>query len=356
MATRGPEFRALAVQVLEGLQYILQTKNDIAVLPGSGSGAMEAAIVNLLSPGDRVLALSAGFFGQRFVAIARAHGMRVDCLDFEWGRPVELERVRSALRADKSPEYRAILVTHNETSTGVTNDVEALSKLRREVGHGALLIVDAVSSVGCINLPVDEWELDAVVTGVQKGLMLPPGLAIAALSERAWEAVFNSTTPRWYWALRPVKELASKGRFPYTPPQSLFFALAEAAVMFREEGLQNVFERHRRLKEGVRAAARALGLALLAADEHASNSVTAVRIPAGLSCEELSRTLRTAYGVSVGGGLGKLAGRIFRIGHMGALHEADVFAVMGAMEAALLDLGVDMRRGSAISAAREAMK
>jgi len=355
LATRGPEFRALAIDVLEGIKYVFQTESEVAILPGSGSGAMEAAIVNLLSPGDRVLSLRSGVFANRFADIARAHGMIVDTLDFDWGAAVNVDVVRTRLAEDTSHDYRAILVTHNETSTGVTNDVEAISRLRRELGHPAFLLVDAVSSLGCIDLRFDEWEIDAVMAGVQKGLMLPPGMALIALSERAWAAVDQSTTPRWYWDLRPVKELFGTGRFPFTPPQSLFFALQESIAMFQEEGLEAVFERHSRLKEGVRAGVRALGLDLLAPDSWASNSVTAVKVPAGLSYDELAATLRTDYGVTIGGGLGRLAGQIFRIGHMGALHNTDVFAILGALEAALHGLGVEVGPSGAVGAARDAM-
>jgi aspartate aminotransferase-like enzyme len=356
MASRGPEFTALAQEVLEGLKDIFETDNEVVVLPGSGSGAMEAAIVNTLSPGEAVLALRSGHFANRFGEIAQAHDMKVDTVDFEWGEPVSPEAVRQVLAEDDQHRYKAILLTHNETSTGVTNDVEAISQVRRELDHPALLLVDAVSSLGCIELPFDDWELDVVATGSQKGLMLPPGLAILALSDRAWQATEESKTSRWYWDLRRVEPLLGSGLFPYTPPQPLIFALREALTMFKEEGLENVFARHERLARGVRAGVRALGLEVLAGEEHASNSVTTVLLPEGIAYEELAARMRSHYGVVLGDGLGELSDRAFRIGHLGALHETDIFAVLGALEAALFELGMECSEGAAVAAAARAVR
>ncbi|UCB43066.1 MAG: alanine--glyoxylate aminotransferase family protein [Dehalococcoidales bacterium] len=328
---RGPEFRDILNRVTESLKVLFQTKNDVFLLTGSGTGGMEAAIVNTLSPGDTVLSVSVGVFGDRFASIAEQFGANVTRLSFEWGKAADPDEVRRALQAD--PKIKAVLVTHNETSTGVTNDLEALSKVIKDAGK--LLLVDAISSLGSINLPVDEWRCDVAVSSSQKGWMTPPGLAMVSVSQEAWQAHNSARMPRFYWDFSRAKSYLERGQTPWTPAVSTVFAMDIALKMMLEEGLPNIITRHARLGEITRQGVRSLGLSLFADEKYASDTVTAVNAPDGLNANDLRRIMLSEHEIVLGGGQQKLDGKIFRIGHLGWVYEVDISEVMAALKVAL---------------------
>ena len=333
---RGPEFAALANKVTARLKEFYQTKNDLFILTGSGTGSMEAAIVNVLSPGDKVLSVSNGVFGERFGSIAETFGAKVTKLNFEYGKADDPDAVKKALQAD--PGIKAVLVTHNETSTGVTNDLEALAKVVK--GAGKLLIVDGISSVGSINLPTDAWNCDIVISGSQKGWMVPPGLAFISMSQEAWKAHAAAKMPRFYWDVTRAKTLLEKGQTPWTPAVSIFFALEVALEDIAKEGFPNVVARHAKVAQKARSDAKSLGLSLFPASEaYASNTVTAINSPAGVDCSKLLKLLREEYGVVLSGGQGSMTGKLFRIGHLGYVNEADITEVTKALKSALPKVG-----------------
>lgn len=332
---RGPEFAELLNRVTAQLKRIFVTRNDVLLLTGSGTGGLEAAVVNTLSPGDRVLSVSTGVFGDRFAAIARAYGAEVVPLSFACGEAADPARVAETLA--REPGIRAVLLTHNETSTGVTNDLQALCRVAQEAG--ALTLVDAVSSLGALPLPVDEWGCDVVVTASQKAWMAPPGLVMVSVSERAWQAHGEAKMPRFYWDFSAAKRYLARGQTPWTPAVSVLYALAESLTMMEDEGLWAVIARHQRVADHLRARLKGLGLRLFPRDEaRASNTVTAVEVPAGVEAGELLRALREDYGVVLAGGQGQLAGKIMRVGHMGWVTEEDVDAVADALAVTLARL------------------
>ena len=333
---RGPEFRDILNRVTENLKVFFQTKNDLFLLTGSGTGGMEAAVVNMLSPGDSVLSVSIGVFGDRFASIAEQYGANVNRLKFEWGRAADPDEVDRALKAD--PRIKAVLVTHNETSTGVTNDLEALSKVIK--GAGKLLLVDAISSLGSLNLPVDEWDCDVVISGSQKGWMVPPGLAMVSVSQEAWQAHANAKMPRFYWDFTRAKSYLERGQTPWTPAVSTVFAMDTALRMMLEEGFPNIIDRHARLGELTRQGVKSLGLLLFADEKYASNTVTAVKAPDGTNANDLRKILLSEYEIVLGGGQQSLDGKIFRIGHLGMVTEQDIEAVLSALKVALLKVKV----------------
>ncbi|MFA4043883.1 MAG: hypothetical protein HZRFUVUK_000662 [Candidatus Fervidibacterota bacterium] len=326
---RGPEYEAFFERLLGKLKRVVGTEGDVIIFPASGTGAMEAAIVNLLSPGDPILATSIGHFGDRFVDIARAFGADVTVLSFPWGKAVDVEEVERSFKSAKK-QYRALLVTHNETSTGVTNPIQPLAKLARE--HGALIIVDAISSIGAIELEMDAWDVDVVIGGSQKGLMTPPGISFVALNQRAWDAVERAKMPRYYWDFKLHKRYMERNQNPYTPALPLLFALDEAIDMLFEEGLEKVFERHRRLMRITREGARQIGLGLLADDDVASCTVTGITLPEGIDGHVLIKRLREQYNVIVAGGMDHMRGKMIRIGHVGWVHENDIYIALHALE------------------------
>ena len=331
---RGEDFAYLFAEVREGLANVFQTQNDVLILVASGTGGMEAAIVNFLSPGDHVLAISVGYFGDRFVSIARAHSAQVTELVFPWGQAAVPERIAQALAAD--PKIRAVLITHNETSTGVTQDLPKLSQVIRERQPETLILVDAISSLAALPLLTDEWGIDVVVTSSQKAFMTPPGLAFVSVSPRAWEAYRTAQMPRFYMDLGRMKERAdSTSSHPFTPAVSLFYALAEALRLIKEEGLDNIFQRHQEIGQFVRSKVKDLGLELFADPRYASNTVTAIVVPEGINADRVLKTLKDDYGVLLATGPGKLQGKIWRIGHMGYVSRADVEEVMVALEEVL---------------------
>src|SRR3990170_3642906 len=329
---RGRPFAALIRRVTERLKDFYLTKQDVLILSASGTGGMEAAVANTLSPGDKVLVVSIGAFGDRFAAIADTYGAEVTSLPYEWGQAADPEDVRKALADD--PQLKAVLVTHNETSTGVTNPLQEIARVVRDADR--LLLVDAVSSLGAIRLDTDAWGLDVVVTGSQKGWMVPPGLAFVSMSERAWKAYENASMPRFYFDLGKHRDLLPKGQTPWTPTVSIFFGLDVALDRMGAEGLESIFARQARVGSQVREGVKALGLELLAADERfASHTVTAIKCPEGVQVADLRRTLEDEYDVVVAGGQGKLSGKIFRIGHLGYVTERELREVLEALEQAL---------------------
>ncbi len=328
---RGPEFKALLVDVLSRMKKICQTDGEILIFTCSGTGGMEAAIVNSVSPGDRVLSLTNGSFGDRFAKIAEAFGAQVQRLAFEWGEPVDPDSVKKALRDD--PLIKVVLVTHNETSTGVTNDLGAIGAAVR--GFDKLLLVDAVSSLGAIDLPMDKWGCDVVVTGSQKSWMVPPGLAMVAVGQRAWKALDGVKSPRFYWDFQGMKKFQEKGETPFTPAVSLYFALSAALDAIEKEGFANVLARHSRVASYARKLVGELGLTMFPNPAYVSNTVTAIKVPEGVEAKVLLRTLREQHGVVLAGGQGKLDGSVFRIGHLGYVTEADMDGVAEALGAVL---------------------
>jgi len=333
---RGREFAGLIQRVVSQLKEFFQTRGDVLILSASGTGGMEAAVVNTLSPGDKVLVVSIGAFGDRFAAIAETFGAEVTVLSYEWGTAADPEDVRRALA--QHPEIKAVLVTHNETSTGVTNPLEEIAGVVREAER--LLLVDGVSSLGAVPLDTDGWGLDVVVTGSQKGWMVPPGLAFVSMSERAWKANESAKMARFYFDLAKHRDLLPKGQTPWTPTVSVFFGLEVALERMAVEGLERVFARHARLARQVREGVRALGLDLLCTDARfVSNTVTAVRCPDGVEVAALRNLLEEEYDVVLAGGQGKLSGKIFRIGHLGLVDEEDIRHTLEGLEAALPRVG-----------------
>ena len=334
---RGPQFGQMLNDITAKLKQVFQTKNDVFLLTGSGTGGLEAAIVNTLSPGDKVFSVSIGVFGERFGAIAGQFGAEVIPLHFEWGTAADADAVRQALKAE--PKIKAVLVTHNETSTGVTNDLEAISSVVKEFDK--LLLVDAISSLGSINLPVDDWHCDVVVTGSQKGWMIPPGLAMVSVSQEAWQAQAKARMPRFYWDFTQAKSYLEKAtaQTPWTPAISVVFGLSVSLDMMLKEGLANIFARHARVGKAARNGAKSLGLSLFAEERHASNTVTAVAAPDGLDTKKMLKILREEYKVILSGGQQKLDGKIFRIGHLGWVTEDDIKAVISAVKVVLPQAG-----------------
>jgi aspartate aminotransferase-like enzyme len=328
---RGPEFQKILADVTAKLKQVFQTQNDLYILTGSGTGGLEAAVVNTLSPGDKVLSVSIGVFGERFASIARTFGAEVVSYKVEWGRAADSDEVRQALEAN--PGVKAVLVTHNETSTGVTNDLAAISKIVKDAGK--LLLVDAISSMGSINLPVDDWKCDVVVTGSQKGWMVPPGLTMVSVSQEAWQAHAAARMPRFYWDFTRAKSYLEKGQNPWTPAISIVFALDVALDMMLKEGLPSIVARHTRVGQATRDGIKSLGLPLFAEESHASNTVTAVAGAGALDIKKLRQILKDENKIVVSGGQQTLDGKIFRIGHLGWVTEKEIKEVISAMKSAL---------------------
>jgi aspartate aminotransferase-like enzyme len=334
---RGPEFAAIPRRVTARLQYVFQTASPVLTFPASGTAGQECAIVNLFSPGEHVVAITIGHFDNRFAHIAERYGLQVSRIAFPWGEAANPGVVESRLH-ELAP-YRGVLLTHNETSTGVTNDIHALAALIRQHNPDALIVVDAVSSLGCIPLEMDAWDLDVVFTASQKGLMCPPGLMMLAANPRAWEANTQARLPRYYFDWANARRSLERGQHPVTPPVSLFYALDLALEMRLSEGLEAVFERHQHLGEYVRRHMRAIGLHLLAEPAHASNTVTAVSVPEGIHAKVLLNILRECDRVVLAGGQEHLSGKILRIAHMGCCEVRDLFTALNCLQVRLQELG-----------------
>jgi aspartate aminotransferase-like enzyme len=332
---RGPEFGQIVSEVTDNLKQLFQTKNDLFLLTGSGTGGLEAAVVNTLSPGDKVLSVSIGVFGDRFATIARQFGAEIVPLKFEWGKAADADAIRRALEAE--PEIKAVLVTHNETSTGVTNDLAQISGMVKRFDK--LILVDAISSLSSINLPVDKWHCDVVVTGSQKGWMVPPGLAMVSVSEDAWRAHAKATMPRFYWDFSKAKSYLEKKQTPWTPVITVVFALSVSLKMMLKEGLPGIFARHARVAQKARDGVKSLGLPLFADERYASNTVTSVAGAGGLDVKKMLKIMREEHQIVLGGGQQSLDGKIFRIGHMGWVKESDIEPVISALRVVLPQAG-----------------
>jgi alanine-glyoxylate transaminase / serine-glyoxylate transaminase / serine-pyruvate transaminase len=346
---RSPEFAELAREVIDGLRAVFHTSNAVVIFPASGSGAWEAALVNTLSPGDKVLAFENGEFGRLWAEVARRLGLNVEVVLCDWRRGVDPAVVESRLRAD--PDVRAVLVVHNETSTGVTSRLQEIRRAIDAAGHRALLLVDAVSSLAAIDVRHDDWGIDVTLSGSQKGLMLPPGLSFNAISEKALTASRVARLPRSYWSWQPMLASNQAGFFPYTPSTNLLYGLREALRMLAEEGLTNVIARHHRLAEAARAAVRAWGLEIACerADEQ-SSVVTTVMMPDGHDSDRLRETAAERFNLSLGAGLGRLRGKAFRIGHLGDFNELMLAGTLAGVEMTLMINGVPFRRGGVAAA------
>jgi len=334
MNHRGPEFGAILQRVTEGLDWVFGTSTDVLALSASGTAGLEAAVVNVLSPGDRVLAVSIGVFGNRLASIAEAYGADVVRYEIEWGGAADPAEI--ARRLDEDPSFKAVLVTHNETSTGVTNPLEAIAAVVRD--REPLLVVDGISSVSSIPCPAERWGLDVLVSGSQKGWMVPPGLTFLWLSERAWEANATAAMPRFYLDAARARDSLVKKQTPWTPALSIFYGLDKAFETLRAEGLEGIYGRHHAIAAYTRERVRAMGLELFASDERfASDTVTAVRWPAGVDGTAISKRAREEFGIVLGGGQQSLSGKIFRVGHMGFCSQDDVGAALDVVERLLAD-------------------
>jgi aspartate aminotransferase-like enzyme len=332
---RGAEFVQILQSTTAKLKKLFITGNDLFILTGSGTGGLESAVVNTLSPGDRVLAISIGVFGDRFGTIAKSFGADVVWLKTEWGKAADPDAVSHALAAD--PSIMAVLVTQNETSTGITNPLKEIASVVKSAGK--LLLVDAISGLGSIEFPVDEWRADVVVTGSQKSWMVPPGLVMVSVSEPAWQAYASAKMPRFYWDFGKAKKYLEKGQTPWTPAVSVMFALDTATDMMLKEGLENIIARHSRIADMTRQGVKKLGLKLFAEERYASNTVTAVRATEGLDVKKLNKIMREDYDIVLSGGQMELEGKIFRIGHLGWVHEPDIRLVLNALEKVLPQAG-----------------
>jgi alanine-glyoxylate transaminase/serine-glyoxylate transaminase/serine-pyruvate transaminase len=346
---RGPEMPSLVAEIRTGLRGIFKSERaEPVIFPGSGTGAWEASLVNTLSPGEPVLSFENGHFARLYGEAARQLGMQVDEVKLRWGDAV----TQSDIEANLKPEHRAVLIVHNETSTGVTTDLAAVRRGIDRSGRDPLLLVDVVSSLGSIDFRMDEWRVDVALTGTQKGLMLPPGGAILCVGPRALEAAEKNRTPRYFYDWRPVIRDMQQGFFPYTPATLLLFGLREALRMLLEEGLDNVLARHKRLADGTRAAVRAWGLPMLASDAaRASNSLTAVVLDQ-VDSNKVVKVAAERLNLALGVGLGQLRGRVFRIGHLGSLNELEVLATLAGTELALLYSGQTIELGVGVAAAQ----
>ena len=352
---RSSAFPELTTGLLRDLRPIFGTDRGTPVIfPATGTGGWEVALVNCCTPGDRLLAVRNGQFSHLFVDAAQRLGFEVETIDVEWGEAVPAAELAERLRLDREHRFRAVLVVHNETATGVTSDIAAVRAAMDSAGHPALLFVDGVSSIGSLPFRLDTWGVDVAVTGSQKGLMLPAGLAIVCLGVRARERAESAAgAPRAFFDLRPMLQSNADGYFPFTPALSLLYGLREALDMLAEEGLPRVYARHARLAAGVRAAVDAWGLGQLAREPLArSNTVTAVVLPDGRDARTVIDVAFRRYDLSLGGGLARLAGRVFRIGHMGDVNELMLLGALAGVELSLADSGIDIELGSGVAAAQ----
>ena len=351
---RSPKFPELTLPLFEGVRKVYKSKDaQIFLFPSSGTGAWESAFTNTLSPGDKVLMSRFGQFSHLWIDMAQRLGFEVQILEEEWGTGVKPERIEEVLRADKSHSIKAVCATHNETATGVTSDIGAVRKAIDAAGHPALLFVDAVSSLGSIDFRQDEWGVDLAVSGSQKGLMLPAGMGVLSASQKALAASKKATSKRCYFDFDDMIKANATGYFPYTPPLPLLYGLREALAMIEEEGLENIFARHARLAGGVRAAVKAWGLTPCAKEaKWNSDTVTAIVVPQGHNAVEVISTAYRRYNLSLGAGLSQLAGKVFRIGHLGDLNELMVAGALAGAEMAMADVGVPVQLGSGVAAAQ----
>lgn len=346
---RSTEFSSILNEVYANLRWIFQTQEDVFMYASSGTGAMEAAIYNLVNPGDKVLCLVIGNFGERWTKIAASRGAVVERIDAEWGQAIKPEELKQKLDADINKEIKFVTLTHNETSTGVTNDLKTLNEIIQN--HGAISIVDGITSMGAIPLKMDEWGVDVVVSGSQKGFMIPPGLSFLACSKKAWKVFEECKYPSFYTNFAAHKKAVAIDSTPYTPAVSLIVALKETLNMMKEEGLDDMYLRHQKLAKGLRAAIKAMGLKLFVEDDSiASNAITSILPPDGISVPDIRKTLKDDFDIVVANGQGKLKDKIFRIGHLGFVSQRDMLGTVGALEMTLTKLGYKLPEKSATEA------
>jgi aspartate aminotransferase-like enzyme len=351
---RSADFQKIVKRTTEQLQWLHQTKQDVLVITGSGTAAMEAGIVNTLSKGDRVLCGDNGKFGERWVKVAKAYGLDVQVIKAEWGQPLDPEAFRAALEADGEKAIKAVILTHSETSTGVINDLQTIA--RHATAHGtALTIADCVTSLGATDVPMDAWGIDVIGSGSQKGYMMPPGLSFVAMSEKAWAAYERSDLPKFYLDLGKYRKSAKADSNPFTPAINLYFALEAALEMMEREGLKAIFARHARHQRATTAAMKAIGLPLYAAEGCGSPAITAVA-PEGIDAEVLRKEVKNRFDILLAGGQDHLKGHVFRIGHLGFVCDRDILTAVAAIEATLQDLGLGkVATGAGVAAAAAAL-
>ncbi len=350
---RAPDYPNFIRPLLNDVKKIFKSEaGHVIIFPGSGTGGWESAIANTLSPGDKVLASVFGQFSHLWVDLCQRFGLDVDAIQVDWGKGVPLDQYRAKLAADKDHKIKAVLVTQNETATGVASDVAGVRRILNDLGHPAMLFVDGVSSIASMDFRMDEWGVDVAVCGSQKGFMMPTGLAIVCVSDKALKAGETATLPRCFFDYRDMLKANAQGYFPYTPAATLLRGLRASVDMLLEEGLDNVFARHRRLAGAVRTAVDAWGLRNCAqGPEWFSNTVTAVMVPDGFDANDVIKTAYNSYELSLGGGLNKVAGKVFRIGHLGWLNEIMVLQALGGAELAMHDVGIKFEPGSGVGAA-----
>ena len=355
---RSSDFPKLTKPLYDGLKQVFRTKNgDVVILPSSGTGAWECALTNTCSPGDKMLAARFGQFSHLWIELARRHGLEVIVQEEEWGTGANPERIEEALRADKAHAIKGVMVVHNETATGVTSDVAAVRRAIDAARHPALLYVDGVSSIGSIDFRMDEWGVDLAITGSQKGLMLPAGLGLVCASPKAVAAMKDATCRRAYFDFADQMRAPATGYFPYTPALPLLYGLREALAILREEGLDNVHARHRRLANGAREAVKAWGLKLCAKEpKWHSDTVTAIMVPPGFNGADVIDRAYRRYNLALGAGLSQVAGKLFRIGHLGDLNELMLLGAIAGAEMAMRDVGVEVELGSGVAAAQAAFR
>lgn len=346
---RDKEFVKVFQEVREGLKYVFQTRNEVLTFTASGTGSMEAVVVNLLSPKDKILVVRGGKFGERWAEIGTSFGLKVNCIDIEWGKTINPHLIEKELTRD--PRIKAVFTQLVETSTGVVYDIKSIAKIVRD--KEAVLVVDAISGLGAEFLPTDKWGIDAVVGGSQKALMIPPGLAFVSLSDKAWSLVEKSTLPKYYWSFEKTLKMQENNQTPYTPAVSLICALRESLRLIKEEGRDNILKRHALLAEATRKGVLALGLKIFS--EAPSAAVTAVKLPSGVKDESLRTLMRDKYGVLIAGGQGKLKGKIIRIAHLGWMDALDIITGISSLGMALSQIGFKVELGKGVKAAEEVL-
>jgi len=349
MHHREPEFERIFAEIREGLKYLFQTKNEVLIFTSSGTGAMEGAVSNILSRGDKALVVRGGKFGERWGEICKSYGIEFIPIDVEWGKAVDPEWIQEILESD--PSIRAVYTQASETSTGVKYPIKEIAEIVRKYDD-KIIVVDAITGIGVFNIPMDAWGIDVMISGSQKALMLPPGIAFAALSDKAWKFVERSDLPKYYFDFKKELKSAKKNQSSYTPAISLYVGLRETLNMIREEGLENVFRRHEKLAAATRAAMKALGLELFA-PETPSNALTAVKIPAGIDGLKLQDLFFKKFGITVAEGQDRVKGKIIRIAHLGYYERLDMVMVISALEMLLKEMGYKFELGTGVRAAEE---
>lgn len=355
MDHRSAGFKDILHPALNGVKKVLKSKDaEVFLFPSTGSGGWETALSNTLSKGDKVLACENGMFSLKWIDMCQRHGLEVEIVKVEWGQGIPADRFEEILTADNNHKIKAVLATHNETATGVVSDIAAVRKAIDTANHPAILLVDGVSSIGSMDFRMDDWGVDVAVTGSQKGFMLPAGMAIVAFSPKALDMVETATLPRWYFDIKDMRNGYAINGYPYTPPVGMINGLKLASEMLLAEGLENVFSRHARIAQGVRKAVAAWGMPLFAqSPELYSNSVSAIKTPDGFDANQIVTLASEKYDTAFGGGLGQVAGKLFRIGHLGSLPDVLALAGIATAEMCMKDLGFDLELGAGVAAAQE---